>query len=285
ELNDRLLARGRELERAGYSAQVNVTSRSTLLFWLEHGERQVITAANGQFHSAGSSASREEWLRRVEAEPQCFSPNALLRPVMQDFLLPTVAYFGGPSEIAYYAQSHVLYEELLGRMPVLLPRADYTLVDPKAVRILNKYRLQVEDVWQGSQLLRNRMYAKNVPKKLAREFKGTLNQAEKSLRKLHKSIATVDPTLQGTIARAEKRIRYQLEKLRHKTGLALDRHEHLIQRHESFLENLLYPHKGLQSRDLCFLPFLARWGSGGLEELLKLSSPKKLGRHLLVPIP
>jgi len=285
ELNDLLLRRGKELERAGYDVQVKVTSHSTPLFSLEDGKRQVLTARNSEFSSGTRTLPREEWLRHVETSPEQFSPNALLRPVMQDFLLPTVAYFGGPAEIAYFAQSQVLYAKLLGHMPVLLPRADFTLVDPKGERILKKYGLDVEDVWEGSQALRNRMYNSAVPKKLSREFDGSLSQMEKSLKKLHKAIAKVDPTIQGTIARAEKRIRYQLEKLRHKTGAALDRHEKVIAKHQTFLENLLFPQKGLQSRDLCFLPFLARWGSGGLNELQKHASPKKPGRHWIVPIP
>ena len=285
ELNDELLRRGKALEQAGYDPQVKVTSRSTLLFSLASGTREVITASNGTFASGNLSLPREEWLALVEAEPENFSPNAILRPVMQDFLLPTVAYFGGPSEIAYFAQSQVLYERLLERMPVLLPRADFTLVDSKGERLLKKYHLDVEDVWAGSESLRKSMYNSVVPKKLSREFDDSLHGIDKRLKKLHKSIAKVDPTIQGTIARAEKRIRYQIEKLRHKTGAALDRHEKQIEQHQKFLENLLYPQKGLQSRDLCFLPFLARWGSGGLCELQKLTEPKRLGRHMIVPIP
>jgi bacillithiol biosynthesis cysteine-adding enzyme BshC len=285
ELNDDLLGRGKALEKAGYDPQVKVTSRSTLLFSQTTGKREVITASNGTFTSGNLTLPREEWLKLVESQPENFSPNAILRPVMQDYLLPTVAYFGGPSEIAYFAQSQALYQKLLERMPVLLPRADFTLVDPKAERILKKYHLKVEDVWCGSESLRKRMYNSVVPKKLAREFDDDLQHIEKRLKKLHKAIAKVDPTIQGTIARAEKRIRYQIEKLRHKTGAALDRHEKQIEQHRKFLENLLYPQKGLQSRDLCFLPFLARWGSGGLYELQKLAGPKKLGRHMIVPIP
>ena len=225
------------------------------------------------------------WIAELAADPQCFSPNAIFRPVVQDYLLPTVAYFAGPAETAYYAQSQVIYKKLLGRMPVILPRADFTLVDPKAVRILKEYGLQVEDVWQGKQQLLKRMHATKVPKKLAREFEGSLRQLEKSVRHLHKAIAKVDPTIQGSIARAEKRIRYQIEKLRQKAGASLDRHDKVVEKHAEFLENLLYPQKDLQSRDLCFLPFLARWGISGLHELEKLASPKKLGRHVLVPIP
>ena len=285
ELNDDLLRRGKALESAGYEPQVKVTSRSTLLFSLTSGKREVITASNGNFTSGNTTLPREEWIELVEAEPENFSPNAILRPVMQDFLLPTVAIFGGPAELAYFAQSHVLYEKLLQRMPVILPRADFTLVDPKGERLLKKYHLDIEDIWAGSETLRKRMYNSVVPKKLSREFDDNLHKIDKNLKSLHKAIAKVDPTIQGTIARAEKRIRYQIEKLRHKTGAALDRHEKQIEAHQRFLENLLYPQKGLQSRDLCFLPFLARWGSGGLYELQKMTGPKKFGRHIIVPIP
>jgi uncharacterized protein YllA (UPF0747 family) len=204
---------------------------------------------------------------------------------MQDFLLPTVAFYGGPAEIAYFAQSEVLYRKLLGYMPVLLPRADYTLVDAKATRILGKYKLKVEDAWQGSQTLLKMMYAANLPNKLGKSFDKSLSQIEKSIERLHESIREVDPTIQGTITRAEKRIHYQVEKLRAKTGAALDRHDKVITQHAEFLENLLYPHKGLQSRDLSFLPFLLRLGTDGLGELQRLACAKKPGQHYIVSIP
>ncbi len=285
ELNEALLLRDKEIEKAGYAPQVKVTAKSTLLFALHDGKREVISASDGKFNFGRNSAARAELIQKVAAAPEAFSPNALLRPVLQDFLLPTAAYFGGPAEIAYFAQSEVLYKKLLGHMPVLMPRADYTLVDPKAVRILEKYQLKVEDAWFGSQALRKKMYGANVPKKLARSFDGSLQQIEKSVENLHKSIREVDPTIQGTIARAGKRIRYQVEKLRSKTGQALDRHDKVIEQHAHFLENLLYPHKGLQSRDLSFLPFLLRLGSGGLGELQKLACTKKPGQHYIVSIP
>ncbi|HUL32359.1 MAG TPA: bacillithiol biosynthesis cysteine-adding enzyme BshC [Candidatus Eisenbacteria bacterium] len=285
ELNEALLQRDKELEKAGYAPQVKVTSKSTLLFTLQEGKREVISAANGKFSFGRNSVDRAELIQTVETAPETFSPNALLRPVVQDFLLPTAAYYGGPAEIAYFAQTEVLYRKLLGRMTVLMPRADYTLVDPKAVRILGKYGLKVEDAWLGPQTLQKKMYGANIPKKLARSFDGSVKQIEKSVESLHKAIREVDPTIQGSVARAEKRIRYQVEKLRAKTGQALDRHSKIIEQHAEFLENLLYPRKGLQSRDLCFLPFLLRLGGGNLGELQRLACTKKPGQHYIVSIP
>ena len=284
-LSASLMERGKALHAAGYEEQVKVTARSTLLFTLRNGQRHVVTATNGEFVSAGEARPRQEWLHRIDTQPQHFSPNALLRPVIQDYLLPTAAYFGGPAEIAYYAQSSVVYERLLGTMPVILPRADFTLIDPKAARLLKKYRLGVEDVWKGLQHLLKQMYAEAVPKKVAREFASSVANIEEQVQKLQAAVAKVDPTVQGALARAEKRIRYQVEKMRRQTGTALDHHEELIRRHAEFLENLLYPQKQLQSRDLNFLPFLARFGPSGLADLQQLANANHAGQHCVVEIP
>ena len=102
-----LLARGKELSEAGYHAQVLVEDKTSLFFLLENGQRTTLRLKDAECASLADRAAD-------------VSPNALLRPVWQDFMLPTVAYVGGPGELAYFAQSAVLYRELLGRMPVML---------------------------------------------------------------------------------------------------------------------------------------------------------------------
>src|SRR5580704_10782823 len=154
-LNEALLARGKELEKAGFAAQVKVTAKSTLIFGMEKGRRHAVTVSGGQFVCGQQTWTKEELRQAVQAKPEEFSPNALLRPVLQDFLLPTAAYIAGPAEIAYYAQAEVIYKKLLGRMTVILPRAAYTILDAKAEKLLRRYGLKVEDVWRGSQELRS----------------------------------------------------------------------------------------------------------------------------------
>jgi len=284
-LNEKLLQRGKELDRAGYDVQVKVTSRSTLLFYIGGGTRQVVTASAEKFQAGEKSWARDELVHLTHTEPEKFSPNALLRSVVQDYLLPTAAYIGGPAEISYFAQSEVVYRHLLGRMPVMLPRAGFTLVDTKAAKLLRKYGLTVEDVWTGSQNLRHKMECSSVPKALAKSFERDQKQIQKLLARLGKQIAKLDPTLKDTVERAQKRIEFHLEKLRRKAGKAQDRKSGLIASHEMYLESLLHPHKGLQSRELCLLPFLARWGAGGLTELQKLSTGKKIGHHFILQLP
>src|SRR5712692_1333169 len=285
ELNEKLLRRGKELEGAGYDVQVKVTARSTLLFTIRDGVRQHVAASNSHFKSGDASWTREEALRLVDSSPEMFSANALFRPVVQDYLLPTAAYLGGPAEIAYFAQSSVIYEHVLGRMPAVITRAGFTILDAKAEKLLQKYGLCIENLWAGPQELQRKMESVSVPEALAVNFDRDKEQMECTLAELGAQIQKLDPTLAGAVSTARNKIGFQLEKLRRKTGRALDQRSGLLAEHEQFLENLLYPNKLLQSRELCFLPFLARWGMEGLSELQKLSGSETLGEHRIVRIP
>src|SRR3989449_8565111 len=129
----------------------------------------------GKFQSGEKTWTRDELVHLTHTEPENFSPNALFRPVVQDYLLPTVACIAGPAEISYFAQSEVVYQDLLGRMPVMLPRAGFTLVDAKANKLLRRYGLDVEDVWAGSQGLRHTMERQSVPGSFSENFKSHKN--------------------------------------------------------------------------------------------------------------
>ena len=169
-------------------------------------------------------------------------------------------------------------------MPVILPRPDFTLVDVKAEKLLQKYKLTVEDLWAGPQEVRKKMERVSVPAELTEDFEENHAQVMKLLDALREHIEKLDPTLQGAVNTTRKKVEFQMDKLRRKTGRALDGKEHLLTAHENFLENLLYPHKTLQSRELCLLPFLARLGPGGLAELQKLCGTANLGRHCIVQL-
>jgi len=168
---------------------------------------------------------------------------------------------------------------------VILPRAGFTIIDAKAEKLLQKYGLCIENLWAGPQELRRKMESISVPETLSQNFDRDKAQMESTLAELGAQIEKLDPTLAGAVTTARNKISFQLEKLRRKTGRALDQKSGLLAEHEQFLENLLYPNKSLQSRELCFLPFLARWGMDGLIELQKLSGSDTLGEHRIVRIP
>ena len=93
-------------------------------------------------------------LDMLEDSPESFSPNVLLRPIIQDTLLATSAYVAGPAEVAYFAQASVVYQQLQVRMPVIIPRASFTLLDAHAVRLLRKYGLEFSTLERTSKLAR-----------------------------------------------------------------------------------------------------------------------------------
>src|SRR2546427_7050224 len=165
-----LLARSKALDHNGYHAQVKVAERSTLLFWNDDGQRLPLRRRGEKFVAGSAEFSLTDLLRALEGTPEAFSANVLLRPVVQDALLPTAAYVAGPAEIAYFAQAEVVYRRLLGRMPAVLPRAGFTLVEPHVARLLKRYGLEFRDLLGGRQHLRAQMEREFLSKELARQF-------------------------------------------------------------------------------------------------------------------
>ena len=125
---------------------------------------------NGKFFAGDATFTGDESRAAIEKTPEAFTPDVLLRPVVQDTLLPTAAYVGGPAEIAYMAQAQVVYQRLLGRMPAMLPRASFTIIEPAVARLLKKYGLDFRDMLRGRQYLRARMEVKSLPPGLAGRF-------------------------------------------------------------------------------------------------------------------
>jgi bacillithiol synthase len=289
-LNAKLLQRDKDLEAAGFEPQVKVTPETTLLFQIRDGVRQPITYQGerggkaAEFKIGDTTLSEADVLKLADTAPETLSPNALLRPVVQDYLFPTVAFCAGSAEISYLAQSEVLYREILGRMPVLLPRADFTILDAKADKLLQKYRLCIENLWVGPQQLRKQMESVSLPGQLGEDFDKKKALIDSTLTELGAEIQKLDVTLAGAVETTREKMSFQLNKLREKTGRALDERAGLIAEHSDFLENLLYPDRVLQSRDLSFLPFLAQWGPAGLEELKTLSASANLREHRIARI-
>jgi len=266
--NDALLKRNKELERAGFHAQVKVTERSTLLFLNIDGQRQALRRRNHGFAAGAQTFSQADLEAILERSPERFSANVLLRPVLQDALLPTAAYVGGPAETAYFAQAEVIYERMMGRMPAILPRAGFTLVEPPVARLMNKYGLTFEEILRGRQYVRRKMERAYLPAGLAKKFAAGEADLQKLLRGLRAPMGKLDKTLLGALSTAERKMLYQFAKLRGKAGRAQNTRTGLLDAHERILLDALFPHHGLQERSLNLLPFLARNGMTLLDELL-----------------
>ena len=269
ELDDALLARNREITRAGYHEQVKVTEESTPLFALVDGARVPIHRSNGGFSIRKEHFSAEELKKRIADHPENFNANVLLRPVLQDYWLPTLAYIGGPAEIAYFAQVGVVYEKLLGRLTTILPRMSATLLEPKIEKLLNKYKLSMEDLFHGESQLRDELAARSLPAELKLDFERGRLGVEEAMQRIGESLQGLDPTLVEAARRAANKMRYQVGRLEKRAAQAELRREHIVSKHAEQIENAVYPRKTLQEREISGVYFHARYGQELVNRLIE----------------
>jgi bacillithiol biosynthesis cysteine-adding enzyme BshC len=269
-----LVARSAELDRAGFHAQVKVAEHSTLVFRIVDGQRMALRPANGGLAAGAWHGSMDETLLDLEQHPEEFSPSALLRPVIQDTLLPTVAYIGGPAEVAYHAQTSLVYSKLLARAPAILPRAAFTLVPAHVANLLKKYNLDARDIFAARHLLRAKLEAEALPEVLSARFEAGEKTIKDMLEGMREPLAKLDQTLVGALDTSSEKMLYQFNALRAKAGRAEGFRTGVVNTHENEIANTLLPNGELQERSLAFLPFLA---SEGIELLDQLDGQIRIG--------
>jgi bacillithiol biosynthesis cysteine-adding enzyme BshC len=263
DLNRQLLERKRALEAAGYHAQVHVEPQSSLVFLLDEDKRLPLVRDDSVYSSGDRKFSTAELSSRATA----LSPNALLRPVVQDYLLPTAAYVGGPAELAYLAQAQVLYAALLDRMPVVVPRASFTLLDARCTKLLGRYHLRLADFFHGEDGVRGRIAARLVPEELGAALNDARSETARQIDSLSADVRTFDPTLAEALERSRRKILYQFAKTERKIARESLRRNERAAEEAAFLNSLIYPEKHLQERFYSILPFLAKHGPGVLDHI------------------
>ncbi|MCE5306185.1 MAG: bacillithiol biosynthesis cysteine-adding enzyme BshC [Acidobacteriales bacterium] len=272
ELLAALARRGGELTAAGYHAQVHVEADHAPFFLLDGGRRLALRREGDVYASRDARYTTSD-LGDLAAR---LSPNALLRPVVADYLMPTVATVLGPAETAYMAQSQVLYHALLGRTPVMVPRAGFTVLDARAAKLMARYGLELNDVLEGEEALAAKIASRLVPPALDRSLAAAEQETTEVLDRLRPGVGAFDATLGAALEKSRAKILYQLAKIRRKTARESARRDQRAAGETVHLANLVYPHRHLQERFYSILPFLARHGLdliGRLYENVQVDRP------------
>jgi len=275
-LDELLSDRNRQLARSGYTPQVGGEGGTSFLFWEQDGKRRGVVGTRNGFSLKGSTRELPDLQALIDQAPEQISPNVLFRPVVQDFLLPTLAYVAGPSEIAYYAQISPLYHALGRVMPRVVPRASVTVVERRIQKLLAKYRLEFPDLFQGSRPLLKQMVERTVNPAVGAGFDRLEREFADRLAEMEEPLKAVDASLVGALGTTRKKIQYQLENLRTKFVGAESRQREILTRQVDSLLRTLYPSRGLQERQINIFHFLSRYGPEFLEELydtIDLSNP------------
>jgi bacillithiol biosynthesis cysteine-adding enzyme BshC len=282
QITQALLDRDAKLHAAEYHQQVKVTSSSTLLFEMRDGARVAIQQTKtGDFLVGEEKVSRQQLLDLVSHSPQSFSPNVLLRPVVQDYLLPTLTYIGGAAEVAYFAQAAAVYESLTDRSTPVISRFSATLIEPKIKALLEKYNLTIPEIFEGPEVLRETIGARRLPPNLQSSFEKATAAVENSIKAVRESLAELDKTLIESAENAESKMLYQINNLRARAARAELRHSEVIQRHAELISNSLYPGKELQERSFGGIYFLAKHGKQLMDGLLDAMHPDCLDHQII----
>ena len=282
ELNQKLVKRGEQLQAAGYHQQVRILPTSTPLLAMRDGSRIPLHSDGaGSFSIGDAKHSKEALVALTDASPQTFSPNVLLRPVVQDYLLPTLAYVGGAAEVAYFGQAAVLYEHLLGRVTPIVPRFSATLIEAKPQALLEKYKMSFADVFQGPEPLREAIGAHLLGANLQSSFHQAEAGVSQSMAAVKEALAQLDKTLVESAQNAESKMLYQITSLRARAARAETRQSEVAERHARLLSNNLYPEKALQERGFAGVYFLAKQGQELLAQLLEAINPDCLDHQLI----
>ena len=242
-----------------------MTERHSLLFLLEKqtGARLPLRRTHADGWKAGAQTySTPELLAILDAEPERLSPNALLRPVFQDTVLPTAAYIGGPAEIAYFAQSAVVYERMLGKVTPILPRLSATLVGPEIAKVLASHELQLSEVWEAktAEELAIRLGARAMPIESKRKLAAVGNAMDAELTALTDYMTTMSADLGRTAGVSASKMRYQMNRLRRLSAHFELQKEASLRKHATVIMLHLFPEEHLQERIVGGIEFLAKYG-------------------------
>lgn len=254
-----IIERSAELEEK-YHAQIK--TKALNLFYFYKGGRYFLEPREHDFSLKGTRhfIPKEEMLKIAHEQPELLSPNVALRPICQDTLLPTIAYVAGPSEIAYFAQLKNVYRYFGLAMPVIYPRSSVTLVEDKVDRLLEKYQLELAELFSGIEKVHAKVIDQVSEVNIDEMFKEAGQRIHDLIKEMHFGINYIDPTLIGALENMSGKFQQQLDLLKDKITEAQQRKHETAIRQVTKIGNIILPDRNFQERELNIIHFLNKHG-------------------------
>ena len=275
---------GAALEARGYHAQVTPQSDSVALFHLgASGGREPIRRDGAGFVVGEHAESSGGMLERVRQQPERFSPNVLLRPLVQDTLFPTVCYVAGPNELAYLAQLGRVYAAFGIPMPLMQQRASATIVDSNAMRFLARHEIPLESLRAQDEAVLNALLEAQLPPSVDASLQAALGAIEERMTRVAAEVQQIDPTLEGAARSTLARMLDDLKKLHAKIIQAAKRKDDTLRRQFHHARAQVFPGGHPQEREIGFVYFLNKYGPT-LVDRLGDELPLDMGTHWVITI-
>jgi len=273
---------GERLRALGHQPQVAPQEGSVSLFHLD-GARQPIRREGDQFFVGDTPVTLKSLLDEARTNPGRFSPNVLLRPLVQDTLFPTICYVSGPSELAYLGQLREVYEHFDIPMPLIYPRASATLIDGSASRFLNKHQMPLDALRSQDESALNQLLQSQLPPEIEESLKNAEDTLRGALQRVIDAMRALDPTLAGAAKTTMGKMEHDLKSLQGKVIQAAKRRDETLRRQFVRAQAQIFPLGHPQERTLTLVYFINRYGPGLVDTLLR-TLPMELGRHWVVTL-
>lgn len=249
----------------------------------EHGRQKIHRSGSNWSTDNGRRWSQNELLGAIDEDPASFSPNVFTRPVLQDKLLPTIAYVGGPGEVAYYGQMKAMYPVFDLDMPLIVPRFSGTLVESSIQRIMEKLPFDFSDYHERIEDLESRFVEQAEKVDIEAIFSEWKERAESISAEQAGMIGEVDPTLVKAAGKATSVYFNELDKLKGKVYRATKQQEQTQLNRIHKIKAQLFPDGGLQERSIALIYFMNKYGLDLWDRLLEaMDETEKFDRHKLV---
>jgi bacillithiol biosynthesis cysteine-adding enzyme BshC len=255
----------KQLEQKNYRTQIQLDREQTLLFYeADDGSRSRIDVEN-QDYLIKSPLNRQrisgpDLFKKVSQHPERFTPNVALRPVIQDWLLPTVLYVAGPGEISYAAQLKQLYEHLQVIPPIFYPRVRVSLIESKIEKVINKFNVDVAEVFE----LRDGWLQQKIQRQTDAQFKKIFDDTGRFIKvemvKIQEVLSHLDPTLESNTQKTSAYMLELLDKLRQKSDAAYLRKMNSDFRQFNKIVTNLFPGGSFQERKVNVLQYIIKYG-------------------------
>jgi bacillithiol biosynthesis cysteine-adding enzyme BshC len=277
-----VLETSQKLTQKNYSTQIQLHEGILNLFLVED-ERESIQFRDDGYSIKGKPKTfkKDELLQLLQKQPHKFSPNVLLRPLYQDMVLPTVAYVGGLSEVAYFAQMKEAYDRFSLPMPIIYPRKSLTLIEKNVNRTLKTYNLKVQDMWRNADAKINEIAKEKIPRSLEKAIHITASHLDKDLKNIRKETLAFEPTLEKTVDLTMRKIHHQISLLEKKILKASKKRNAIMMQRIQLAKNSLYPNRHLQERVFNITPFLIKYGFAFMDRLYKAVDIKHHDHQIL----
>jgi bacillithiol biosynthesis cysteine-adding enzyme BshC len=272
-----------DMRRMGHEPQVEPGDDSVALFYVDEHGRHSVKHRGGEFVVGDQTRPPQALLEMARTSPERFSPNVLLRPIVQDRLFPNVCYVGGPSELAYQAQLKRVYQEFGVELPLLYSRGSATLLESSSVRFLDRHHLPLEALQGQDDLALNKLLESQLPPSIERALEESTRDIATRADAMKKEVAALDPTLAGAVDTTADHMRQALDTLRHKIIHAAKRKDETLRRQFLRTRNLGFPGGHPQERCLNVTFALSRYGVTVCDRLLE-SMPLDTSKHYVLTL-